>query len=31
MDKRVTEHLQRLVQYLNQLDDIKKTPESDFI
>ncbi len=31
MDRRVTEHLQRLVQYLNELEDISKTPKSEFI
>ena len=31
MDRRITEHLQRLVQYLNELEDISKTPKSEFI
>ena len=31
MDRRITEHLQRLVQYLNELEDINKTPKSEFI
>ena len=31
MDRRVTEHLQRLVQYMNELEDISKTPKSEFI
>lgn len=30
MDRRVTEHLQRLVQYLNELHDISKTPKGQF-
>jgi uncharacterized protein YutE (UPF0331/DUF86 family) len=30
MDRRVTEHLQRLVQYLNELEDIGKTPKNQF-
>jgi uncharacterized protein YutE (UPF0331/DUF86 family) len=30
MDRRVTEHLQRLVQYLIELEDIGKTPVSQF-
>jgi uncharacterized protein YutE (UPF0331/DUF86 family) len=30
MDRRVTEHLQRLVQYLIELDEISKTPKSQF-
>lgn len=31
MDKRVTEHLQRLTQYLYELEDINNTPKNKFI
>lgn len=31
MDKRVTEHLQRLLQYINELEDISRTPENGFV
>jgi hypothetical protein len=30
MDRRVTEHIQRLVQYLNELEKIGNTPKDQF-